>query len=44
MGGPLCVKFSNIQMTKTEEEVSKLTNPTFYKRFIDDIISKKKKD
>ena len=44
MGGPLCVKFSNIQMTKTEEEVSKLTNPTFYKRFIDDITSKKKKD
>ena len=30
-------------MTKTEEVV-KLTNPSFYKRFVDDIISKKKKD
>ena len=31
-------------MTKTEEEVVKPTNPSFYKRFVDDIISKKKKD
>ena len=30
-------------MTKTEEEVSKPTNPSSYKRFVDDIISKKKK-
>ena len=30
-------------MTKTEEVV-KPTNPSFYKRFVDDIISKKKKD
>ena len=30
-------------MTKTEEVV-KLTNPSFYKRFVDDIISKEKKD
>ena len=43
MGGPLSVIFSNIYMTKTEEEVVKPTNPRFYKRFIDDIISKKKK-
>ena len=43
MGGPLSVIFSNIYMTKIEEEVVKLTNPSFYKRFLDDIISKKKK-
>ena len=44
MGGPLSVIFSDISMTKTEEEVVKPTNPSFYKRFVDDIISKKKKD
>ena len=44
MGGPLSVIFSDIDMTKTEEEVVKPTNPRFYKRFVDDIISKKKKD
>ena len=44
MGGPLSVIFSDIYMTKTEEEVVKPTNPSFYKRFVDDIISKKKKD
>ena len=43
MGGPLSVIFSDIYMTKTEEEVVKLTNPNFYKRFVDDIISKKEK-
>ena len=44
MGGPLSVTFSDINMTKTEEEVVKPTNPSFYERFVDDIISKKKKD
>ena len=44
MGGPLSVIFSNMYMTKTEEEVVKSTNPSFYKRFVDDIISQKKKD
>ena len=44
MGGPLSVIFYNIYMTKTEEEVVKPTNPSFYKRFVDEIISKKKKD
>ena len=44
MGGPLSVIFSDIYMTKMEEEVVKPTNPSFYKRFVDDIISKKKKD
>ena len=43
MGGPLSVIFSNIYMTKTEEVV-KPTNPSFYERFLDDIITKKQKD
>ena len=44
IGGPLSVIFSDIYMTKMKEEVAKPTNPSFYKRFVDDIISKKKKD
>ena len=44
VGGPLSVIFSDIYMTKTEEEVVKPKTPSFYKRFVDDIISKKKKD
>ena len=44
MGGSLSVIFSEIYMTKTEEEVVKLTNPRFNKRFVDNIISEKKKD
>ena len=43
MDGPLSVIFPEIYMTKTKEEVVKLTNPSFYKRFVDDIISKKEK-
>ena len=44
MGGSLSVIFSEIYMTKTEQEVVKLTNPRFNKRFVDNIISEKKKD
>ena len=44
MGGSLSVIFSEIYMTKTEKEVVKLTNPRFNKRFVDNIISEKKKD
>ena len=41
MGGPLSVILSDIYLTKTE--VVKPTNASFYKRSVDDIISKKKK-
>ena len=44
MGGSISVIFSVIYMTKTEEEVVKPKNPSFNKRFVDDIIRKKKKD
>ena len=40
---PYLSYFPTAYMTKTEEVV-KPTNPSFYKRFVDDIISKKKKD
>ena len=41
---PLFVMSSDIYMTKKDEEVVKPTNPKFYKRFVDDIINKNKKD
>ena len=44
MGRPLSVIFSDIYMTKTEEEVVKPTSPRFYKRLAQVIISKTKKD
>ena len=52
MGWPLSIIFFDIyrhfrhssSFFKTEQEVVKTTNPRFYKRFADDIISKKKKD
>ena len=40
MGGPLSVIFSNTYMTKTDRKVVELTNPQFYKKFVDDIINK----
>lgn len=43
MGRPLSVMFFNIYMTQTAREVVKLTNATFYKRFVFDIINKRKK-
>ena len=38
MGGPLSVTFSDIYLTKMEEEVIKPANPSFYKRFVDDMV------
>ena len=44
MGGSLSVIFSNIYMAKKEREVVTLINTRFYKRFVYDIINKRKKD
>ena len=44
MGGPLSVIMANIYMTKLEIEVVIPMTPPFYKRFIDDIITRRKKD
>ena len=42
MGGPLSVTFSYILMTKMEKEAICLPRkPVFYKRFIDDIITRR---
>ena len=37
MRGTLSVILANIYMVRTENDVVKLTNPTFYKRFVDEI-------
>ena len=43
MGGPLSVIFSDIFMTKMEKEaLLPPLKPTFYKRFVDDIITRRK--
>ena len=43
MGGPLSVILADIHMVRTENEVVKPMNPPFYKRFVDDIYSKRNK-
>ena len=42
MGGPLSVILSDIHMIKMENDVVIPFNPTFYKRYVDDIITKRK--
>ena len=44
MGGPLSVIMANIYMTKLEIDVVIPMAPPFYKRFIDDIITRRKRD
>ena len=42
-GGPLSVILADIHVARTENEVVKPMNPPFYKRFVDDIYSKRNK-
>ena len=44
MGGPLFVTLSDIHMTRTENNVAKPEKPLFYRRFVDDIINRRKKN
>ena len=44
MGGPLSVIISNIFMTKLEKTVVMPEKPAFYKRFVDDVITRRKKN
>ena len=44
MGGPLSVILSDIFMMKMENDVVKPTKPSFYKRYVDDIINRRKKN
>ena len=41
MGGPLSVTLANIALTKLEYLVIAPTNPNFYRRFADDVITKR---
>ena len=43
MGGPLSVTIADIYMTKLEESVVIPTNPTFYRRYVDDSFNRRKK-
>ena len=43
VGGPLPVILADINMVRTENEVAKSMKPPFYKRFVDDIYSKRNK-
>ena len=44
MGGPLSVILSNIFMTMLEKDVVLPMKPSFYKRYVDDVISRRKKN
>ena len=44
MGGPLLVTFSNIYLTKLEKDQAKPLKPKFYRRFVDDVISRRPKN
>ena len=43
MGRPLSVILADIHMVRTKNEVVKPMNPPFYKRFVDDIYSRRNK-
>ena len=44
MGGPLSVTFSDIFMIKMENDLVIPMKPTFYRRYVDDIYSRRKKN
>ena len=44
MGGPLSVTLSDIHMTRTENNVVEHEKPLFYRRFVDDITNRRKKN
>ena len=44
MGGPLPVTLSDIHLIRTESNVVKPEKPFFYRRFVDDIINRRKKN
>ena len=44
MGRPLSVTLSDIHMTRTENNVVRPEKPLFYRRLVDDIINRRKKN
>ena len=44
MDGPLSVTLSDISMAKMKDDVVEKYQPKFYKRYVDDIINRRKKN
>ena len=44
MGGPLSITLSDIYMAKMEDDIVEKYQPMFYKRYVDDIINRCKKN
>ena len=44
MGGQLSVTLADIHMIRTEKEIVTLLKSIFYKRFVDDVYTRRKKD
>ena len=44
MGGPLSLTLVDIHMIRTENDIVKPLKPLFYKRYVDDIYSRRKKN
>ena len=44
MGGPLSITSPEISMIRMENDVVIPLKPTFYRRFVDDIINRRKKE
>ena len=44
MGGLLSITLSDIHMTRTENNAVQPEKPLFYRRFVDDIINRRKKN
>ena len=44
IGGPLSVAFANIYLTKLKKDPRKPLKPRFYRRFVDDVISRRLKN
>ena len=44
MGGPLSVILADLHMIRTENDAVKPLKPLFYKRYVDDIYSRRKKN
>ena len=44
MGGPLSVTLSDIYMVKMEGDIVVPTKPIFYRRYVDDIYNRRKKN
>ena len=44
MGGPLSVTLSDIHMTRCENDIAIPNSPIYYRRYVDDIFTRRKKN